>query len=200
MAQFIIALGREYGSGGHEIATKLSERLGIPLYDRNMLDQMAEKNGINSENLHQFDEKSRLHGLTRTVRGHSSSAQDHVAQIQFDFIRGKAEEGESFIIVGRCGEQVLKGYKGLVTIFVRGDEDVKAERICRLYHLSDKEARMKMHNHDKKRKAYHNSHSQIKWGDSRAYDLLVNSSKLGIDATTDFIESYVRECIARNED
>ena len=94
MGQFIISVGREYGSGGHEIASILSEKFDIPMYDRNMLDQMAEKNGIDSEELHKHEEMKHQ-GLHRTVRGHSSSIQDTIAQLQFDFIRNKAASGES---------------------------------------------------------------------------------------------------------
>jgi len=92
MGQFIISVGREYGSGGHEIATILSEKFNVPLYDRNMLDQMAERNGIDAEDLHKHEEMKRQ-GLTRTVRGHSSSIQDTIDKLQFDFIREKAESG-----------------------------------------------------------------------------------------------------------
>lgn len=191
MAQYIIALGREFGSGGHEIAEKLSERLGIPMYDRNMLDSLAAENNIEAEKLHKFDERNRFHGLTRTARGVSSSPQEHVAEIQFEFIKKKAFEGESFIIVGRCGETVLKGHPGLVTVFVRGDKDAKAERVSNLYNISKEEAVAKMIRHDKHRKAYHNHYSRIKWGDSRGYDLLINSSVLGVDETVNYIEDFV---------
>ncbi len=102
MAQLIIAISREFGSGGHEIATKIAEKLDIPMYDRNMLDHMAEKNNIDVEHLHKFDESRRIHGLTRTVRGYSSSPEEHIANLQFDFIKEKAASGESFVVVGRC--------------------------------------------------------------------------------------------------
>ncbi|MCF0127161.1 MAG: cytidylate kinase-like family protein [Pseudobutyrivibrio sp.] len=198
MAQIIIAVGREFGSGGHEIASRLADRLDIPMYDRNMLDHMAEKNGLDAERLNQYDEGKRF-PLKRTVRGHSSSVVDNFAQIQFDFLKEKAESGESFVIVGRCGEYVLRKYPGLVSVFIRGEESKKIERVKTLYKLSAEEAKQKMVRHDKKRKAYHNTYSDIKWGDSRGYDLLVNSSKLGVDATTDYVEDFVRKYIEELE-
>ena len=124
MGQFIISVGREYGSGGHEIASRLAEKFDIPLYDRNMLDQMAERNGIDAEDLHKHEEMKRQ-GLTRTVRGHSSSVQDSIAKLQFDFIREKADSGESFVVVGRCSENILRDHPGLISLFIRGDEAVK---------------------------------------------------------------------------
>ena len=198
MGQFIISVGREYGSGGHEIATILSEKFNVPLYDRNMLDQMAERNGIDSEDLHKHEEMKRQ-GLTRTVRGHSSSVQDTIAKLQFDFIREKAESGESFVVVGRCAENVLRDNPALISLFIRGDEPVKTERICRLYKLNKIEAKAKMYRHDKKRKAYHNYYSKMKWGDSRGYDFCVNSSLMGVEATAEALYKMLSEFLNNKE-
>ena len=198
MGQFIISVGREYGSGGHEIATVLSERFNVPLYDRNMLDQLAARNGIDADSLHQHEEMKRR-GLVRTVREHSSSMQDSVAQLQFKFIREKAESGESFVVVGRCAENVLRGNPALISIFVRGDEQTKAERISRLYKLTILEAKAKMFRHDKKRKAYHNYYSQMKWGDSRGYDFCVNSSLMGVEATAEGLYHLISEYLKNKE-
>ncbi|SFH85969.1 Cytidylate kinase [Pseudobutyrivibrio sp. OR37] len=198
MGQFIISVGREYGSGGHEIATRLAERFNVPLYDRNMLDQMAEKNGIDAEDLHKHEEMKRQ-GLTRTVRGHSSSVQDTIAKLQFDFIREKAESGESFVVVGRCAENVLRDHSALISLFIRGDEAAKTERICRLYKLNKIEAKAKMYRHDKKRKAYHNYYSKMKWGDSRGYDFCVNSSLMGVEATAEALYKMLSEFLNNKE-
>ena len=198
MGQFIISVGREYGSGGHEIATILSERFNVPMYDRNMLDQLAEKNGIDAEDLHKHEEMKRQ-GLTRTVRGHSSSVQDSIAQLQFDFIKEKADSGESFVVVGRCSENVLRDNPALISLFIRGDEAVKTERICRLYKLNKLEAKAKMYRHDKKRKAYHNYYSKMKWGDSRGYDFCVNSSLMGVEATAEALYKMLSDFLKSKE-
>ena len=193
-----ITIERKYGSGGHEIASILSEKFNIPMYDRNMLDQMAEKNGIDSEELHKHEEMKHQ-GLHRTVRGHSSSIQDTIAQLQFDFIRNKAASGESFVVVGRCAENVLRDNPALISIFVRGDEEAKTERICRLYKLNKLEAKAKMFRHDKKRKAYHNYYSKMKWGDSRGYDFCVNSSLMGVEATAEALYKMISEFLKSKE-
>ena len=198
MGQFIISVGREYGSGGHEIASRLAEKFDIPMYDRNMLDQMAERNGIDAEDLHKHEEMKRQ-GLTRTVRGHSSSVQDTIAKLQFDFIREKAESGESFVVVGRCAENVLRDNPALISIFIRGDEAAKTERICRLYKLNKIEAKAKMYRHDKKRKAYHNYYSKMKWGDSRGYDFCINSSLMGVETTADALFKMLSEFLKSQE-
>ena len=198
MGQFIISVGREYGSGGHAIATILAEKFNVPMYDRNMLDQMAERNGIDAESLHKHEEMKHQ-GLVRTVRGHSSSVQDSIAQLQFNFIREKAESGESFVVVGRCAENVLRGNPALISIFIRGEEAAKTERISRLYKLNKIEAKAKMFRHDKKRKAYHNYYSKMKWGDSRGYDICINSSLMGVEETAELLYQMISTYLKNKE-
>ena len=89
----------------------------------------------------------------------------------------------------------MKEYDGLITIFVLADKDVKLERISTIRKMSYAEAEATMNRHDKKRKEYHNYYCTGKWGDSRNYDISINSSKLGIDGTIDFLEAYIKERI-----
>lgn len=189
--QLIVSISREYASGGRAIAQALAKRLGINYYDRNLLDEIAAERLGDASKLKRFDEVPKRF-FTRTVRGMSSSAEEHVAQIQFDYLLKKAESGEAFVIVGRCAEEVLSEYPGLVKIFVLADEDQKIERVCQMRDVNVDEARGIMLRHDKKRKAYHNYYCDIKWGDSRGYDICINSSRLGIEKTTDFLESYIK--------
>lgn len=189
--QLIVSISREYASGGRVIAQALAKRLGIGYYDRNLLDEIAAERLGDASKLKKFDEVPKRF-FTRTVRGMSSSAEEHVAQIQFEYLQKKAESGEAFVIVGRCAEEVLSEYPGLVKIFVLADEDKKIERVCQLRDVNVDEARGIMLRHDKKRKAYHNYYCDIKWGDSRGYDLCINSSRLGIEKTANFLEEYIR--------
>lgn len=189
--QLIISVGREFGSGGHEIAQKLADHYKLPLYDHNLLKELAETKGLNSEALEEFDEKKRNRLLTRTVRGMSSCPADNVAQLQFDFIKSKADSGESFVIVGRCSETILREYPAMISFFVLGDMDVKVERIMKIYHMSKSEAEEFAKEKDRKRKNYHNSHCKVKWGDSRNYELSINSSKLGVEETVRIMTEYI---------
>ena len=95
------------------------------------------------------------------------------------------------MIVGRCSESILKEYDGLVSIFVLGDMDRKIERIMRLYQLSKEQAVRKIREKDMKRKRYHNGHCDGRWGDSRNYDITINSSKLGIDRIVTLLADYI---------
>lgn len=124
--------------------------------------------------------------------GFSNSPEEIVANLQFDYIRSKAESGESFVVVGRCAETVLRDFEGLISIFILGDKEVKAERVSKIRSISVNEAKAVMYRHDRKRKSYHNYYSSNKWGDSRSYDLTINSSKQGIETTIDLLENYIR--------
>lgn len=190
--QILITVSREYGSGGHVIAEKIAKDFGLKLYDRSMLDEIANEKNIHVDVLEEYDEKPRNKMLTRRVGVHSNSMEEIVADMQFDFIREKAESGESFVVVGRCAETVLRRFDGLINIFITGDKASKQKQIEEIYHLTKSEAAEKIKRHDKKRKRYHDRHSDFKWGDSRHYDLCINSSKLGLEKTGDILEEYIK--------
>lgn len=190
--QLIISLGREFGSGGHAIAEMLANELNIKLYDRNMLDDIAKEKNVDANSFDNFDEKPKKFFFTRRVREFSSSMEENLAELQFEFIKQKADAGESFVIVGRCAEHVLKGREGVLSVFILGDKEEKKNRVMEKYNLSEDEAISKMTRHDKNRKQYHNSYCDSKWGDSRSYDLCINSSRLGLEGTKDLVMEYVK--------
>ena len=196
--QLIISVGREFGSGGHVIAEELARRFELPLYDNNLLEHIAEEKEISHESLKKYDERPKNRLFSRTVREYSNSMQENLANMQFDYLKKKAAAGESFVIVGRCSETILKGFDGLVTIFVLGDPDVKAERIRKVYGVSEEEARRMMKREDWNRKSYHNYYCKGKWGDSRNYDFSINSSRLGIEKTVDMLENCIRARMESN--
>ncbi len=193
--QVMISISREFGSGGRRIAEKVAEDLGLPLYDRNLLDAIAKEKDVDAEHLQKFDEKPRNPILSRSVSGHSNSMEENLVKMQFEYLQKKADSGESFVVLGRCAETALKGRDGLVSVFVLGDREKKLVHVKDKYQLSDTEATLKMVRHDKKRKLYHNRYSDFKWGDSRGYDLCINSSRLGIEKTAAMIENYIKERI-----
>lgn len=189
--QVIISISREFGSGGHEIAEMIAKDLNLALYDRNLLDKVAEENGMKPEHIAKYDEKPRNPFLSRRVGEHSNSIEENIAEMQFEFLKNKAESGESFVVVGRCAETVLKNYSGLISIFVLADREKKIVHIEKKYQLDEQEAISKMNRHDRKRKYYHNRHSDFKWGDSRGYDVCVNSSRLGLEETAEVLKDYI---------
>lgn len=189
--QLIISIGREYGSGGHEIAEKLAKHYGIQLLDHNLLDEIAAKKNVKMDHLKDLDEKHKNPLSSRTVRGYSSSPEENMLYLQFDYLRDKADAGESFVIVGRCSETILKQYDSMISIFILADRDKRTERIMRLYHLTESEAVKKIREKDTSRRRYHNSFCVGKWGDCRNYDVSLNSSKLGIDGSVKLLTDYI---------
>lgn len=190
--QMIISVGREFGSGGHEIAEMIAEKFALPLYDNNLLREIADEKNLNFEKLEKYDEKPKIKLFSRNVQGYSNSPEENIANIQFDFLRKKAEAGESFVIVGRCAEEILKNYDCLTTVFILGDLSAKIERISRIYNVSADKAENIIVQRDKKRKSYHNHYCKNKWGDSRNYEISVNSSRIGVEKTAELIEGYIR--------
>lgn len=189
--QLIISIGREYGSGGHEIAEKLSNHYGIQLLDHNLLDEIAAKKNLKMDHLKELDEKHKNPLSSRTVRGYSSSPEENLLYLQFDYLRDKADAGDSFVIVGRCSETILKQYEHMISIFILADRDKRIERIMRLYHLTESQAVKKIREKDTSRKRYHNSFCVGRWGDCKNYDISLNSSNLGIDGTVRLLTYYI---------
>lgn len=192
--QIIISIGREFGSAGHEIAQKLAEKYHLPIYDHNLLKEMAAKRELGDKalaELEEYDEMKKNKLLSRTVRGFNNSPAQNVAYMEFDFLEKKAQSGESFVVVGRCSETILKRYSGLISIFVMGDMDKKLKRIMDMYQLSESKAQAFINDKDKRRRDYHNSYCKIKWGDSRNYDLTINSSRLGMEESVKILSEYI---------
>ena len=105
--QLIISVGREFGSGGHVIAETLAKRFDLPLYDSNILESIAQERNVDAKTLHRYDEVPRNILFSRRVRKISTSAEENIAQMQFEYLKKKADEGESFVVVGRCSETKL---------------------------------------------------------------------------------------------
>ena len=195
--QYIVVISREFGSGGHEIAQILSEKLNVNLYDRKMLDEIAIEKNMHIDQLKKYEEKPRKTVISRRVRGFSNSPEEIIAEMQVDYIRKKADSGESFVIVGRCADTVLKNRPEMISIFITGDKECKINRIMNVFGIDKNSADSKRKRHDKTRKQYHNAHSSFKWGDSRYYDVCINSSKLGEEITADLLETYIKERISK---
>lgn len=191
--QLIIVVSREFGSGGHLIAENLAKRFELPLYDKNILREIAVEKEVSVENLEKYDEIPKRPLFSRRVNGYSNSPEENIANMQFEYLKRKAEEGESFVVVGRCAESVLTDYSCMIPIFILGDMECKITRTMEVDHLSRKEAEARILRQDRKRKEYHNYYCTGKWGDSRNYDITINSSRLGIEKTTDILEKYIRE-------
>lgn len=191
--QIIISIGREFGSGGHEIAERLAKYYNIPLYDKEIFDHVAKQGEINADVAKYFDEKPvNPVFYPVTMDGSYLPLEQTVANHIFNFIRTKGnKENESFVIVGRCADYILRDNPNMVRVFVLGDKETKQKRVMEKLGLDEKAANNRMKKEDKMRKTYHNFYSDGKWGDSRNYDVCVNSSTLGIDKTVESLIAYI---------
>ena len=197
----IITIGRQFGSGGKEIAEKLGESLQIPVYDKEMLAVAAKDSGICQELFESHDEKptnSFLYSLVMDTysMGYSPNAymdmpiNHKVFLAQFDAIKKLANEGPC-ILVGRCADYALDSYDNCLSVFIHANLDARIRRIARMYDLIDAKAKDMIVKTDKKRATYYNYYTNKKWGAAESYELCLDSSKLGITGTTEAILSFL---------
>ena len=198
---FVVTIGREFGSGGRQIGMALAEQLGIKCYDKELLSLAAKDSGISEELFKNHDEKptnSFLYSLVMDTysMGYSTSSymdmplNQKVFMAQYDSIKNLASK-ESCIIVGRCADYALKDMDNCFTVFIKADIDAKVKRIMRIYDLPDDKARDMIIKTNKKRANYYNFYTNKKWGDSRSYDLCVDSGELGIEGTVKLLKEYI---------
>ena len=195
--QIIISISREYGSGGREIGEKLANKLEMEFYDRKLLESIYNVNNIDTNVLHNFDEKARKKFFSRTVRGMSNSPELNLAEMQFNLLKQRAADGDSFVVLGRCSDEIFLGLADVVKIFIRANLDAKVKRVMTKREMDAVTAVKPIDRHDKKRRAYHDYFCQSKWGDVSAYDICIDSSKLDIDGTVEFLYEYIQRYLAR---
>lgn len=189
--QILITFGRESGSGGFYIAKQIAEELGIPFYDKNLLDQVYEEDAV-SEKMAEYEEKASKPFITRHVRGMTNSIEENVAKQEFKFIKDKAAAGESFVVVGRCSGELLKDYPCRISIFVLGDLDDRVRRVMAREGCTEKEALEIVGDTDRARRKYHNQYCKSEWGDAKAYDVCINVSRLGTEQTAEALMAYIK--------
>ena len=204
----VITIGRQFGSGGHEIGRKLAEYFGIKCYDKELLTRAAKESGFCEEMIKTHDERptnSFLYNLvmdTYSFGYNSSSYVDmpishKVFLAQFDTIKKIADEGPC-VIVGRCADYALAEMKNSLHLFIYAEEDKKIARIMEKLEVTENKARDMMVKKDKQRQSYYNYYSSKKWGRADSYDLCINSGILGIDGTMKLIVQYIEDFEKQN--
>ncbi len=197
--QVIITVGRETGSAGLEVARKLGEILGITVYDKNIFEGIGEKFDIDTSALEKFDETPRKKLVTRKVGAYSNSPEEQVVELQREFLKSRADRGESFIILGRAGIKALLDYPCLlIRVFITADDEFKIERVKEQAGFNRLQAANYITWMDNKRRNYHNQFCHVKWGDPASYDVVLKSNKLGAEGTAEFLADYVRRRMAQD--
>ncbi len=201
MGNKIYTIGREYGSGGKEVGEKLAKKLGIKLYDKELLQQAAKNSGFCEEIFENHDEKptsSFLYSLvmdTYSVGSYATAPfldmplNHKVFLAQFDAIKKIASE-ESCVIVGRCADYALADNPDCMNIFIRSNLDKRIQRIIKRNNLTANKAKDRILKTDKQRASYYNYYSSKKWGDSNSYHLILDSGMIGIDGCVEMIIKF----------
>ena len=201
MANKIYTIGREFGSGGREVGEKLAQKLGIKLYDKELLQQAAKDSGFCEEIFENHDEKptnSFLYSLvmdTYSVSGYSAAPfldmplNHKVFLAQFETIK-KIAEKESCVIVGRCADYALSDNHDCINVFILADLDVRIKNVSRNLNITENKARDIINKTDKQRASYYNYYTSKKWGDSKSYNLSLDAGKLGTDNCVEMILKF----------
>lgn len=200
----VITIGRQFGSGGHEIGYLIAEKLGIKCYDKDLLAVAAKESGLCEKIFDAHDEKptrSFLYSLVMDTYAMGYAPTGYVDMpighklflAQFDTIKNIAAR-ESCVIVGRCADYALEGNSDLLSVFIHGDMDTRIKRVMEKKNIDKEDAAKDLiQKTDKQRASYYNSYSNKKWGDAKTYNLSIDSGVLGIDGTADLIVDIVRK-------
>lgn len=204
--KIIITIARQYGSGGREIGERVAELLDIPLYDKQLITDAAAKGSLNEEVIRSADESaanSLLYTLamgsnhfgTAMSFGYKMPLNDKLFILQSEVIKEYADRG-SCVIIGRCADYVLKDDHNVFRLFIYGDIDHRKERVIQR-HPEIKPAQVfdVINKTDKRRASYYNFYTGNQWGKYDNYDMAVNSSTLGIEATAQMIAAAVKKLI-----
>lgn len=202
MKNAIICIGRQYGSGGREIGETLAKRLGVTCYDKLLIKQAAKEGGFSEEIVAENDEQPI--GLSEMVSGNPFadsvslcetfySEKQRVFEAESKAILEIASKGPC-VIIGRCASSILRGAGyDVLSVFIYADRDDRAARIARRNGIDMKAAARKAEKIDRVRKKYFDFYSDTPWGEPSSYDLMISSSRYGIDGTADVLVNAVKD-------
>lgn len=201
MDNLVITIGRQFGSGGRQVGKKLAEELGINYYDKEILNVAAKESGLCQTLFENHDEKptgSFLYSLvmdTYSMGYNSGSYLDmplnhKVFLAQFDAIK-KLAERESCVIVGRCADYALEEFDNVFHVFIHADMDYRVKNVMNYNSVNEAKAKDIVNKNDKQRASYYNYYTSKRWGDSKGYDLCLNSALLGVDGCVELIKRMI---------
>ena len=192
----IINVGRSFGSGGGFVGQSIGKKLGIPVFDNELISKAAEESGYSKSLFAKGEEKSLFSVSSFFASGRLSYldngyVNDNVLfNIQSEVIRNIADKGDA-VIIGRCADYILRD-RPCLNVFVGGPEEYRIRRLVENEHLSAEEAEKLMRRKDRTRETYYNYYTFGSWGQASNYHLCVDSSILGIEGTADYIIDFGR--------
>ena len=200
MKHIIINVGRQLGSGGHDIGRMLALDFQAKYYDREILNLAAKESGLSEKIFEQNDEKKGFfRGLLNLGVPHLGGGsdkpgltQESLFQFQSDAIQKAAKEG-SCVFVGRCADYVLRDFGNTVNVFITASMGYRIEQIMNKQHLDFEAAQKFIEQKESSRAAYYNYYTGKKWGCAESYDLCIDSSVLGLMETEKLIAQFIRK-------
>ena len=188
MKNRVITISREFGSGGRTIGRKVAEKLGIPCYDAELIQKIAQESGFTENYIKEAGEYAPGGFLASALsnRAFGPTTEDYLWNIQYQVITDLAEK-ESCVIVGRCADYILKDKADCLTVFIHADMDFRANRIVSVYGEREESPEQRLKDKDKRRAAYHRFYTNMKWGQAQNYHLCLDSGVLGIDKCVETI-------------
>lgn len=188
MKQGIITISREFGSGGRTIGKAVAQKLGIPCYDAELITEMAKQSGFAEDYVREAGEYAPggLLNSMFTSRAGGPTNEDILWQIQCNMVAQLAKKGPC-VIVGRCGDYILRDRPDVLKVFVHADMAFRAKRIVEVYGQREESPEQRLKDKDKRRSTYYRFYTGRKWGQLDTYDLMLNSGVLGIEKCTELI-------------
>lgn len=190
MSNRIIAIGRQFGSGGRTIGKKVAEQLGIPCYDNEVLERMAVESGFAPEYLKEQTEYAGSRNwftYALSAGTFTGAYQDELWALQNKIIRELAEQGPC-VFVGFCAEYILRKHDNCLRAFIYADTEVRAKRIVEQYGETDVAPEKRLKEKDRRRAAYYQYYTDLTWGASKNYHISLNSGTLGIDQCVEILK------------
>ena len=183
----ILTISREFGSGGRTIGRHAAEKLGIPCYDSELIQKIAQESGFSEHYVRAADESAHsFPAAALASRAFGPTVDDHLWQVQSHVILDLAER-ESCVIVGRCADYILRGRADCLTAFIHADPGFRAKRIVEVYGEREDSPEQRIREKDKRRAAYHRFYTDMKWGQAKNYHICLDSGVLGIDVCTEIL-------------
>lgn len=198
----IVTIARQCGSGGREVGQILAERLGMVYHDKSLINLAAEKSGMNPDILKNADEKatpSFLYSIAVGAIGmvpfshgmpYDTPINDKLFVLQSEIIEEEAKK-HSCVFVGRCADFILREHPKVVRVFIYAAPQTRIERIAKANEVDLGEAKSLMNKIDKKRANYYNYYTSQKWGRPENYDLMIDTTRIGVEGAAKIIEEYI---------
>lgn len=184
MKNRVVTISRQFGSGGRTIGKQLAQQLNIPCYDQELVEQIAAQSGLAKEFITENGEYTAYSGwfanalATRDFSGRST--QDYLWSVQRNIILELAQKGPC-VIVGRCADYILRDTADCLTVFIYADMEMRAKRIVEQYGQRQDSPEKRLRDKDKRRAAYYQFYTDMKWGAVENYHVALNSGILGLD-------------------